>query len=59
MTQVINSFSISLSCELAKYDAFNGNIKKSPFNFQHFDLKKIALYRNDEMTPEDVLTLAL
>ena len=36
---------------LLEHDAFNGNIKKSPFNFQHFDLKKIALYRNGEMTP--------
>ena len=35
---------------LLEHDAFNGNIKKSPFNFQHFDLKKIALYRDGEMT---------
>ena len=36
---------------LLEHDAFNGNMKKSPFNFQHFDLNKIALYRNGEMTP--------
>lgn len=32
-------------------DAFNGAIKKNPFHFQHFDLKKIALYREGESIP--------
>lgn len=26
--------------------AFNGNLKKNPFHFQHFDLSKLALYRD-------------
>ena len=31
--------------------AFNGAIKKNPFHFQHFDLNKIALYREGESMP--------
>lgn len=29
-------------------DAFNGNMSKNPFHFQHFGLDKIALYREGE-----------
>lgn len=36
---------------MVENDAFNGNIKKNPFNFQHFDLNKIALYREGESIP--------
>lgn len=32
-------------------EAYNGDIKKNPFNFQHFDLTSIGLYRNGESTP--------
>ena len=32
-------------------DAYNGNIKKNPFHFKHFDLKKIALYRDGKSIP--------
>ena len=31
--------------------AFNGAYNKNPFNFQHFDLNKIALYREGESIP--------
>lgn len=32
-------------------DAFNGDIKKNPFHFQHFDLNKIALYNDGRSIP--------
>ena len=32
-------------------EAFNGSIKRNPFYFQHFDLNKIALYREGESIP--------
>lgn len=38
------------------HDAFNGNIKKSPFNFQNYDLNKIALYRDGELVPGQIHT---
>lgn len=41
---------------LLEHDAFNGNIKKSPFNFQHFNLNKIALYRDGELIPGQIFT---
>ena len=41
---------------LLEHDAFNGNIKKSPFNFQHFDLNKIGLYRDGELVPGQIFT---
>ena len=37
-----------------EHDAFNGNIQKSPFNFQHFDLNKIGLYRDGELVPGQI-----
>ena len=39
-----------------EHDAFNGNMQKSPFNFQHFDLKELALYIDGEITPDRILT---
>ena len=36
---------------MVENDAYNGNYKKNPFNFQHFDLNKIALYREGESIP--------
>jgi hypothetical protein len=41
---------------LLEHDAFNGNIKKSPFNFQHFNLNKIGLFRDGEMVPAQRFT---
>ena len=32
-------------------EGFNGNIKKNPFHFEHFDLTKIALYRDGASIP--------
>ena len=37
-----------------EHDSFNGNIEKSPFNFQHFDLSKIGLYRDGELVPGQI-----
>ena len=37
-------------------EAFNGDIKKNPFNFQHFNLNKIALFREGESIPGRALT---
>lgn len=36
---------------MVENEAFNGDIKKNPFNFQHFDLNSIALFRDGESTP--------
>ena len=41
---------------LLEHDAFNGNIKKSPFNFKHFNLNKIGLFRDGEMVPSQRFT---
>ena len=41
---------------LLEHEAFNGDIKKSPFNFQHFNLNKIALYRDGELIPGQIFT---
>ena len=32
-------------------DAFNGNIAKNPFHFQHFNMNKLALYRDGTSVP--------
>ena len=32
-------------------DAFNGNLSKNPFHFQHFGLNKLALYRDGISVP--------
>ena len=40
-----------LLMSMVENDAFNGSIKKNPFNFQHFDLNKIALYREGRSVP--------
>lgn len=36
---------------MVENDAYNGNIKKNPFHFQHFDLSQIALYRGGRSIP--------
>ena len=40
-----------LMIAMVENDAFNGNIKKNPFNFEHFKLSKIALYRDGASIP--------
>ena len=32
-------------------DAYSGSYTKNPFNFQHYDVNTIALYKNDEALP--------
>lgn len=41
---------------MLEHDAFNGNMKKSPFNFQHFNLNRIGLYRDGELVPGQLFT---
>ena len=36
---------------MVENDAYNGAYNKNPFNFQHFDLTKIALYREGDNVP--------
>ena len=36
---------------MVENEAFNGNYKKNPFNFQHFGLNKIALFREGTSIP--------
>ena len=38
-------------------DAFNGNYKKNPFNFQHYKLSQIGVYVNGEDAPQKPLKL--
>ena len=40
-----------LMIAMVENEAFNGNIKKNPFFFHHFDLKKLALYRDGMCVP--------
>ena len=40
-----------LMIAMVENEAFNGNIEKNPFYFQHFDLKKLALYRDGVSVP--------
>ena len=39
---------------LLEHDAFNGHVEKSPFNFQHFNLNKIGIYRDGELVPGQI-----
>ena len=39
-----------------EHSAFNGDIKKNPFDFKHFNLNKIGLYRDGELVPGQILT---
>ena len=41
---------------LLDHDSFNGHIKKNPFNFENFDLNKIALYRDGTLIPGQIYT---
>ena len=41
---------------MLEHSAFNGNMKKNPFHFQHFDLNKIGLYRDGELVPGQLYT---
>ena len=41
---------------LLEHAAFNGDIKKNPFDFQHFGLNKIGLYRDGDLVPGQILT---
>ena len=45
-----------LAIAMIENTAYNGNIKKNPFNFQHFDLSKIALYLGGRSIPGPPLT---
>ena len=40
-----------LMIAMVENEAFNGDIKKNPFHFQHFDLNKIALYNEGRSVP--------
>lgn len=37
-------------------EAYNGDLKKNPFHFQHFNLNKIALYREGRSIPAQPLS---
>ena len=39
-----------------EHAAFNGDFEKNPFNFQHFDINKIGLYRDGELVPGQIFT---
>lgn len=39
-----------------EHQTFNGDIEANPFNFQHFDLDRIGLYRDGELVPGQLYT---
>ena len=39
----------SLFIAMVNHEAHSGDFKKNPFNFHHYDLKKLVLYRNGEI----------
>lgn len=45
-----------LMVAMVENDAYNGDLSKNPFNFQHFNLNKIALYREGRSVPGQPLT---
>ena len=45
-----------LMVAMVENEAFNGNIKKNPFHFKHFDMNKIALYREGRSIPGQPFT---
>lgn len=45
-----------LAVAMVENEAYNGSLKKNPFHFQHFDLSKIALYREGRSIPGAPLT---
>lgn len=45
-----------LMIAMVENEAFNGSIKKNPFNFRHFDLSKLALYRDGVSVPGQPFT---
>ena len=45
-----------LMISMVENEAFNGKIEKNPFFFHHFDLSKIALYREGRSIPGQPLT---
>ena len=42
---------------LVSTDAFNGDLKKNPFDFQHFNASRVCLKQNGISVPFDALTL--
>lgn len=36
---------------LLDHEAFNGKVGLNPFNFEHFNLRRVALYRDGDLTP--------
>jgi len=45
-----------LMIAMVENDAYNGDLSKNPFNFKHFDLNKIALYREGRSVPGQPIT---
>ena len=41
---------------LLDHEAFNGKLELNPFNFEHFNLNKIAIYRDGELIPGQSFT---
>lgn len=45
----------TLFIAMIDHEAYSGHIKKNPFNFQNYDLKKLAVYRNGQVVQGRVL----
>ena len=41
---------------LVDHNAYNGDYKKNPYNFQNYDINKLVLYRNGEIVHGQALT---
>lgn len=42
---------------MVETDAFNGNLHKNPFNFQHFNANRVALRKNGQNVPMEPMEL--
>ena len=45
----------TLFIAMVDHEAYSGHIKKNPFNFQHYDLNKLAVYRNGQIVQGRIL----
>ena len=45
-----------LAVGLVEHEAYNGDIKKTPYNFKHFDLRELGIYEDGEITPGRIMT---
>ncbi|XP_023242795.1 uncharacterized protein F54H12.2-like [Centruroides sculpturatus] len=53
---VIGQLPYRITLELVSNSAFNGNVKRNPFNFKNYDLNYICLSKDNQMIPSKPYT---